>query len=315
MGIINKVSGQGFTNFRKGGSFDPGKWRYYFFHRKEVDFLTTAQLATMQSTLQTAMETATEKSRFFFVGEFLKMTNNGEGVAYQTVEQHKKRSDKGTIDIIQTLNGSWAEYQKLTKLLKYLGKNYKVVPVDENFVIYHNVTATGICGFTPHELHTLPITWPIQGQAAEYMARVALKNIDEIDNCYHTELGFDPTTLTAVEDVTLSSFTSGTAGTLNVAIEAVEGEENYAELYQGTSELRQTSLFTAVDASGGAITISSLALVMDGTKVKGFAFAMDTSDPQYVVGQPLYLKIASTTGTKTATGVAMQSNTLQITMT
>jgi hypothetical protein len=311
--VINKVTSVNAGNFEPYGAFDPGKIRGFFLHRKTADFLTTAQLATVQTALQTALE-ASYTSRYFFVHELIAPEENGEAVTYESREQLKFKSDEGTWDKIFTINGTYADYIQLQELFAGKKSLYNIVFVDENNVMFHVKTSTGIKGFDLQALEVLPRTEPISGSAVRYQIRIALKNIKQYNTHKHTEMGFNPfSTLTGVEGVVIAEVQEVSNGVHDVSIRSIDEQENYADEYKGTGELRQVGAWSATLKDGGAaVTITSIAEVLSGTEVTAFRFTFDQTT--YTNGQVVKLKLASVSTIKGYISNALESNEIEITL-
>lgn len=313
--VINGVTSVNTGNFKADtGAFDPGKIRGFFLHSKGSDFLTSAQLATVQSALQSALEHNTYSSRFFFVHKLIAPENNGEAVAYETREQLKYKSDKGTWDNIYTLDGTYADHIMLKELLRSKARLYNIVFVDENNVMFHVDTTTGIKGFDLHALEVLPYTQAVSGSAVKYMIRIALKDIEQFDSHSHTEMGFNPfTTLTGVEPVTIAEVQEVSNGVHDVSIRSADRQINYADEYKGTGELRQSGAWLANLKDGGAaVTITSVAEVLSGTEVTAFRFTFDQLT--YTNGQVVILKLNTVSTIKGYVSNALESNQIEITL-
>lgn len=294
MAVINQDSSAKTGNYTKNGNVNMNKVRGYFATRKSTDLLTTAQLADPQAALLAKLHNDTYKNRAFMVGRLGMQEDNGEGVAYESREQYKLRAEKGTFDKVYTLlDGTWADYQQLVELID--GEDYDVSFFDDENRLWCKESATGIKGFATHELNMLPWTDPASGEVVKYKTRIALSDIDDLTkNAVHIPLGFSPLLeLTGVEGVKLTDATLGgaTAGQFDVKVEGCVGGINLADLYQGASELKQPAAWDCVNATGAAITITSVGLVMDGTTVASFRFVFDTADSDYDTGQPIYLKL------------------------
>lgn len=314
--VTNKVSSVNTGNFKADtGAFDPAKIKGFFLHRKNVDFLSTAALATVQTTLQAALENNTYTSRFFFVHGLLAPENNGEGVTYETREQLKYKSDKGTWDMIYTLDGTYADHIMLKTLFAGKSRLYNAVLVDANNVMLHVDTSTGIKGFDLHALEVLPYAQAVSGTAVKYMIRIALKDIEQYDSASHTEMGFNPfSTLTGVEPVTIKEVQEVSNGVHDVSIRSADRQINYADEYSGTGELRQVGAWLAnLKATGVAVTITSIASVTSGTEVTAFRFTFDQTT--YTDGQVVILKLNTVSTIKGYLVTnALESNEIEITL-
>lgn len=312
--VINKVSSVNSGNFEPYGAFDPGKIRGFFLHRKGTDFLTTAQLATVQTTLQAALENNTYTSRFFFVHELIAPENNGEAVAYETREQLKYKSDKGTWDMIFTVNGTYADHIQLHQLLLGKSRLYNIVFVDENNVMLHLETSTGIKGFDLHALEVLPRTEPVSGSAVRYQIRIALKDIAQYDTCLHTEMGFNPfSTLTGVEQVVLASAGSSGNGVHEFTLRSPDRQENYVELYKAAGELKQAGAWLVNLKEGGtAVTVTAVNTVLSGTEAIQFSLVLDQTD--YTNGDEAIVKLNTVSTIKGYIDNALESNEVEITL-
>jgi hypothetical protein len=320
MAEINKtVCYDGKSNFAKSGCGDnPGKLRYAYLVYKNTDLLTTVQLATPESALQTKMTSAVRKDRAYLIGELCMPENNGEGVAYETREQFKIRTDKGTWDYIFTLKeGTWCDHQSV---LSFDGKQgiYDIVLVDENNKLWCMQSATGIKGFRLHAFEVLPWEQAVSGTGVKYRVRIAMSNIDQINKeAVFVQLDFNPfETLQGVEDVSLTNITPGgaSAGVIHVALKGACGETNLAELYSDTSELRQPGAFTVKRGNGDDITITSVALDVQNNEIRGFKLTLDTSDPHYSATQKAYVNLAGISAIYGYLGTYMEGTALEITL-
>lgn len=311
--VINKVSSVNTGNFEPYGAFDPGKIRGFFLHRKTADFLTTAQLATVQTTLQAALDNNTYTSRFFFVHELIAPENNGEQVAYETREQFKYRSDNGTWDMVFTINGTYADYIQLQQLVAGKAKLYNIVFVDENNVMFHVNSSTGIKGFRLHALEVLPRTEAVSGSAVRYTIRIALKDINEYNTHKHTEMGFNPfTTLTGVEQVVLAAAGSSGNGVHEVTLRSIDSQENYVELYKAAGELKQAGAWSVTLEDGTAVTVTAVNLVTVGTEATQFSLVLDQTD--YTNGDKGFIKLSGVSTIKGYISNALESNEIEVTL-
>lgn len=313
--VINKVTSVNAGNYKADtGAFDPGKIRGLFLHRKNVDFLTTAQLATIQTTLQAALENNTYSDRFFFVPGLTMPENNGEAVAYETREQKKVKSDKGTWDYLFTIDGTYADHIMLKTLFAGKSRLYNIVFVDENNVMFHVDTSTGIKGFDLHALEVLPYTMPVSGSAVKYMIRIALKDIDQYDNHSHTEMGFNPfSTLTGVEPVVLASAGSSGNGVHEFTLRSADRQINYVNEYNASGELKQAGAWLVNKKSGGAaVAVTAVGVVTSGTEDIQFSLTLDQTD--YTNGDVAIVKLNTVSTIKGYISNAIESNEVEITL-
>lgn len=323
---INKVTAPETANYRPGGTYNVGKTGALFLHPAKNDFLSNANLQTTAlklAAIQALLVNSDKKARAQFMGNLIMPENKGEGMTFDTRDQYKFAAEPGTFDLLLTIKGTYADYQKARKMLKNARK-YKFILADlgdgtgGNFNIRHTVTSTGIAGFRIFQAHVMPLTEPTPGKPVMYQIRLAAEDINEINTASHTELGFNPYTdlqSSLIEDVWLSQITSGTAGTFKFTVSGVEGEENFAELYKGTGELKQVGAFTVVNAAGVAIPKSSISGVLTGSETTGFALALDTLDASYTVGQKAYIYLSAPATIQGYTGLYMESNRLEVVLT
>lgn len=313
--VINQVTSSNNGNFDAGvGAFDPAKIRGIFLVRRGQDLVATASLATasaLQTAIQAKLDNNTYTSRAFFIHELIAPENNGEAVTYETREQLKYKSDKGTWDMIFTINGTYSQHIQLKDLVAGKARSYDVIFVDENNVIFHLVSSTGIKGMTLHALEVLPRTEPVSGTAVRYQLRVALKNIDDYDSHKHTELGFNPfTALTGVEQVVLTAIGSSGNGVHEVTLRSPDSQENYVELYKATGELKQAGAWTVTNQDGDVIAVTAVNLVLDGTEAVQFSLVLDQTD--YTNGDTGYIRLSSVTTIKGYLSNALESNVITV---
>lgn len=312
--VINQVTSANNGNYEPYGAFDPGKIRGLVLTRKGQDLLTTAQLSTVQTSLQAKLEHNTYTSRAFFIHRLIEPEFNGEAQAYQSREQQKVLTDKGTWDYFFTIDGTFADNYQLIDLFSGKAKLYQACFVDENNVLLHDVSTTGIKGFDMTALEVLPIEMAMSGSAVRYRIRVALKDRAAFDQFKHTELGFNPfSELTGVEQVVIAEVQEVSNGVHDVSVRSIDSQENYADLYNGTGELRQVGAWSATLVDGGAaVTITSIAEVLSGTEVASFRFTFDQTT--YTNGQVVKLKLASVSTIKGYISNALESNEIEITL-
>lgn len=296
---INLVPSAATGNIAMGtGNVDPGKIRGALFHPSDQDLYTFANNATKalrQTALQNALITAAYGDRAFFVHKLDAPTDNGEKVAYETRDQLKKQTDKGTFDKTFTVECTWAEYQMIRALHKR--GNLSVAFIDENYVLWHQKSDTGIIGMTIHELTVPPHDPPETGKAARYYLRIALSNIDEMETAYHTDLQFNPFNSRSgllgvnpwvLEDVTPSG---ASAGVFHFALKSPNGQRNLVPDYAAI--LNAAGAWVVVNPSGAAITITSVNIHTTGTEKDAFILTLDTADTDYNATDVLTVKLAA----------------------
>lgn len=315
---INKVSSNSTGNFRPGGNFNPAKIRGFWLHPYNTDMLTTSEISSPKTNMQSKMVANAYKDRAFFFHVVGMMENNGEGPAYESRGQFKNRTDKGTWDKIFTfLSGTWAEYQ-MQQRFDGRHKQFCVTFIDENNVLRHTVTDTGIAGFRLHALETLPFEEPEEGKAVKYRMRIALQDINEINTASHSELGFNPfhpiSGLQGVDDAVLKDVTAGvSAGVFHINIEGVDREINLVEQY--ATELASASAWVVTNATGAPITVSSVAVLTSGTDKIAFALTLNTSDPDYTAAAKAYIKLESLSVLAGLGVKYLEGNTIEVTLT
>ena len=321
---INKVTSTQEGNYKAGGNYNPGKTGIIIFHPANSDFLANADLATPAAKLAAVNALTvndTYKTRAFALSNLIMPQKKGEDMTFEKRDQFTFQADNGTWEMWYTINGSYADYQKACKLLNGRGKQFRFVLGDlgdgaGKFNFRHSTTSTGVKGFKVHQITVLPLSEAIPGKAVEYQIRVAAADINEINKADHTEFGFNPyTDLNAIEDVFINQIASVTAATFKYNVSGVGGEENFAELYKGTSELKRTGAWSVVNAAGVTIPILSIAAVLTGTETTAFALALDGTDPSYVVGQKAYIKMPAPSVIFGYTGIYMESNIMEVTLT
>lgn len=321
--VINRVSNNATGNLAMGvGQYDPAKIRGAIFHPFDADLLSTAnaQTATLRKTnLQNLLINATYANRAFFVHKLIMPENNGEAVQYETREQLKKQTDKGTWDMIFTVEQTWAEYQMLRKF--HLRKGLSVAFIDENNVLRHINTATGIAGFDVHEISVPAITEPVTGAVVKYQLRIALADIDQINGsaCKHTELGFNPfsptTGLLGVQDWVLEDVTPGgaSAGVFDFALYGADSQKLLVDKYSAVLNVAGAWDVRAAD-DNAAITVSSVTVVTTSGEKVAFRLTLDTSDTDYDIGDTLNVKLASIATLSTTYNIKYaETNTVNVT--
>lgn len=300
MATVNEVTVATDTNYVFGkGDFNPGKMRGFFFHKNGTDLLTTAQLSDPKTNLQTAM-VAAYSSRVFMVGVFDNVENNGEGVGYETRDQFKFKADKGTWDMICTLNENYAAHLEMASFLKGKQGRYSVAPiveVDGGYVVLCKETSTGVRGFSIHQAHTLPYEYAATGSVGKSRLRIAVKNIDEISLADHVELTdadntffevFDETDgLIGVEQAHIKEISSPSNGVHIFEVHGAGKEENICEQYP--TDFMETDSIDVVLSDGTAVTVTAAAAVSVGGTVKRIQLTLDQTD--YTNGDVGYVSI------------------------
>jgi hypothetical protein len=322
MPVINLVDTSttaGARNWAAGvGNIDPKKFKGVIFHPNDADLLSTANTATaalIKSGLQALLINATYANRAFMIHEIKDPQDNGEKQGYESRQQLKKKTDKGTWDKIFTVECTWAEYQAL---LRFDGKRgYNAAFIDEDNVLWHLVTDTGICGFKIHEIDVLPYEDPTTGKAVKYQLRIALSDINEIKTAYHTQMGFNPfhptTGLIGVQDVVIDSYgSSGSSGVFWITLKSQDKQTSLVDKWSAI--LNTASAWTFNNSSGSAITISGVTIKTVGTTKVSFILTCTTSG-NYVASDVATLKLASIS-TLSGLGVKYyESNEMSITLT
>lgn len=295
--VVNKVTVNASGNYAAGvGKFDPGKIRGIILHPDDADLLSTANLATpalRKAALQALLINQTYNNRAFFIHKLMMPTSNGEGVSYETREQHKKQVDKGTWDMLFVVDGTWAEYQALQNF--HLRTGYLAAFVDENWNLQHLNTETGICGLTVHEVSIPMFEEPETGKAVKYQLRIALSDIDEKKKAKHTELGFNPfhplTGLRGIEDTVIEKIANGSTGVFHISLKSADGQTNLVPNWAAV--LNVASAWKIVNATGAAVTIASVAIISEGLEQVAFALTCTTSGNYGTAGDTLYVSQAS----------------------
>jgi hypothetical protein len=317
--LVNTSTTAGQRNWAAGvGYIDPKKMKAAIFHPYDADLLSTANTATaalMKSGLQALLINATYENRAFMIHELKEPQDGGEKQGYEKRAQLKKKTDKGTWDKTFTVECTWAEYQAL---LRFDGKRgYNVAFIDEDNVLWHLNTDTGICGFKVHEIDVPMFDEPETGKAVKYMLRVALSNIDEIKSAHHTSLGFNPfhptTGLLGVQDVVIAEYgTSGSAGVFWITLKSQDNQTSLVNKW--ASILNTASAWSFLNSSGAAITISGVTIKTVGTTKVSFILTCTTSG-NYSASDVATLKLAAI-ATLSGLGVKYyESNELSITLT
>lgn len=304
MQTINKTPQAERNNFAPSrGTYQPGKTLAAIFHPKGTPLVTYAQRTDIVSAINAVLVAQTYASRGFFVRKFDGTAeNNGEGVAYESRGQKKKQSDKGTWDMVYTLENEYADYIQIKGLAKSLGKNHRCVLVDENNVMRHSKRTDGeIYGFSIDEITVYPLVEPVVGAAVKYQIRIALSNIDEVTDFDHTVItddngemvnAFDTTILTGVEQGVLHYKGSTGNGVHSFYVEASNGEENLVALYPGTGELKQVGAFPVTKAVGGAaVTTTSVAVLSENNEQTLIELTLDQTS--YTNGDVAYINGAA----------------------
>lgn len=312
---INKMPQIAQTNVapQMGGSYNPGRTIGLVLHPALSDFLSAANLTDVKTNAQSGLVHNTYSSRSFMLGPFVPTAeNNGEDYATVSRGQLKYQTDPGTWDYIFELEGTYAKAKATRKFLEGKEGNYKGILVDDNYIMRHQrSTGGGVAGFDTHEVRMLPNIEAVSGDICRYRIRVSFRNRKQIDLADFTPITdadknivdvFDKLTgLRGVEPVTLRiAATSPNLGTLYVAVEAAEGEENLVDLLQGAGQLKQPSAFILTLEDGTVVTITAVDLVTVNNKVLYFELTLDTLD--YDTLDYAWLKLASVSTTFTNTG-------------
>lgn len=310
MAEINNINcgeqGQ-FVHSKGGANFGRTKW--VILSRKGTDILTTAQLATAEASLLAKMQNNNWRDQIFMVGPFVMPENNGEAVAYETIGIYKARLHKGTKDDIFTLQkGSLCDRAMLNRLAD---RNWDNSYVDEKNLLKIKETATGVKGFASHAFEVLPEELITESAGAKVKVRVAIENVDDWnENASHIDLGFDIGELNGVETFVITNVTPDGAadGVHDFAIRSIcpdcnDGENNMNQLY--ATELQTTSIYAPLNHLGAALTITSIAQVLDSDGVCiAHRFTMSLADTDYIDGQVAKMKFASISTVKATLTVA-----------
>lgn len=314
--VINQgIKAQNKNVRQGGGTKQVTKVTSLFFHPANYDFISNADLATPQASIQAALVHANPLRRAIFIKNLIVPEPAGQAPGYEQRDGYNFKSDKGTWEMRWQINGTYSDYLKIKEWAKY-GKRHRFILGGEDSFIRHQTTSTGIRGHRTHEVEVLPLTEPIPGAAVKYILRVAAASIDEIAEADMTDLTFNPeTTLEGIEDVKLTLGTSGTNGTFRVALKGIADEVNFANEYQLNTELRQAGAFSFVNAAGATIGITAVNLVKQGNEVVAFDIVANTGS-NYTPNQKGYIKLsAPATIAGYTNGVYMESNELEVTLT
>ena len=326
MATTNKVYGQNKGNFTNGGSYKQGKVKGLFLNPKTSPLVSEAGKADIKAALTTILKADSYNGRAHFVRPFLDPQNLGQDKQYETIQQKEFESEKGTEVHGFILEGTYSDYLNAKRLFEGKAATHNVVYVDENFVMMHSpYDKANIDGFEIHEIKVQKIEGAASGTVTKYRIRVALKDITEYENMDHTDCvdanneKFNPfRQLVTVRDVNivLDQEDSPAAGEFSIRMTANSGETNIAELYKSAAQLLQASAFKArMKAGGAALTIDSVAAVLEGDETIKFTLALDTADPDYSQGDPALISLDVISVIFGLINVPLESNTITVTLT
>ncbi len=304
--VTNRVPGADRLGYVQRGGFNAYQIVGAIWHPKDTPLMTEAQKASPKTRLNALLTSDTDSARGLKIGIFEnEHEDNGEGVSYETRGQSKREAQRGTFDRIFLHKSNYSEHKELTRIFSSMPSgNYYValiVNAKGKYALMHTTASNGdIYGFSIKEVTQPPYT-PANGDtAAMYKTRIALDDIEEFNTADFTyfldDAGipynpFGRDGLDAVEIVEVKESTaSASNGVHDFIVTGANGEENLVEKYKASGELMQAGAWSVTLTDGTAVTVSSVALVLDGTEAVKFKLTLDQTD--YTNGDTAYVELA-----------------------
>lgn len=256
--------------------------------------LTPAQLATLQTSLQTAANSDVTANRIYPVHDLVGITDNTGDLVTETLGYNGLSViSEGKYDwTFRFVNGGLC---LLKQLRKYNNKSVRVLLYDASFVLYGTMKGANMAGIPLEVFHALPFTLSDgSGTTTAFNIRMVLDPVYLNDNLAFVETideGFLLKEITGLQDINLSELIPPSAKPV-IVLQALAGcsGENLYDLY--STELADEALWTVTNATTGAdIAITSVAA---SAANKAFTVTIPaTTDPVVVSLAPVSELVAA----------------------
>lgn len=274
--------------------------------------LTPANIAALQSKLQTDAQAADPINRIYPIHYFEGITDNSADVTDQTLGyQSLIEVNPGDYNwLFQYIEGGLCLNKALWKLKK---GSWSVLFYDKAFKLFGYKSGANLKGVPLKKLN-VPKWRPNDGNANVMLTQVGFvfepsyinEQIGFVDT---SDLSIDLTSIVGLQDVALTSLAARAAGVMQIGAITGCGSVNLYNTYG--DNLNNVSAWVATNASGALIDITS---VGKNANLKGWTITLSTSDADYVSAGPINIQLAdpSTLAGAPITMPGYESNKLSV---
>lgn len=321
MGLQNKlicgVNNGGNTGFGEC-VVDIGLIMGILFVPKNTEFALT-DLATLKTALEAAILNDVPSERIYPVQGFVALTDNSEDLTIQTFGYGGKQVVReGDIDLtFQFVDGAFCLNYNLRKA-NGLNKHFFLIDKNGKLIGTQGSAADTLKAITPSLQWTPPFKLNDGSAVTMYSTRVSFspsqinENISFVD--FNDAAGTGGyaylASLAGLQNIALAKISRAVA-VLKVSAKTACGTVDLYDLY--ADDLADEALWVAnkdvAGVPGAVLTITSVA---KDDNAKGWTVTIDTEDPDYSIGAPIWIKLAGPTTLEPVLGGGYESNNISV---